>query len=130
MNYDDIINFPHHVSKTRKRMSLYERSAQFAPFDALEGYMDQVKEVSRITQKEKEISEETKIIINDKLNNIEKNISLHPFVRINYFIKDSKKSGGKYTIISGNVKRIDSINSEIILMDNKKISIKDITNIE
>ena len=65
MNYDDIINFPHHVSKTRKRMSLYERSAQFAPFDALEGYMDQVKEVSRITQKEKEISEETKIIINE-----------------------------------------------------------------
>lgn len=37
-NYDDIINLPHHVSKFRRRMSMENRAAQFAPFAALTGY--------------------------------------------------------------------------------------------
>ena len=43
--YDDIINLPHHVSPTRKRMSMHDRAAaQFAPFAALVGYDDAVAE--------------------------------------------------------------------------------------
>ena len=40
--YDDIINMPRHISKTRPQMSLYNRSAQFAPFAALTGYEEMV----------------------------------------------------------------------------------------
>ncbi len=47
--YDDIINMEHHKSKKHPPMSLYARSAQFAPFAALTGYEDAVKEtVERI----------------------------------------------------------------------------------
>ena len=40
--YDDIINMEHHKSKKHPQMSLYARSAQFAPFAALTGYEDAV----------------------------------------------------------------------------------------
>ena len=51
--YDDIINLKRPVSKHPK-MSLYQRSAQFAPFSALTGYDEIIKETAR------------------KINNIEK----------------------------------------------------------
>ena len=43
-DYKDIIDLPHHTSKTRPRMSIEARSAQFAPFSALTGYDEAVKE--------------------------------------------------------------------------------------
>ena len=47
--YPDIIDHPHHQSPTRPHMSLYDRAAQFAAFDALAGYTDMVKEEQRET---------------------------------------------------------------------------------
>ena len=45
--YDDIIKLPHHVSKIHPQMSIMARSAQFAPFAALSGYDEAVKEIRR-----------------------------------------------------------------------------------
>lgn len=45
--YDDIIDLPHHVSKTHPRMSRLDRAAQFAPFAALTGYDDVIEETAR-----------------------------------------------------------------------------------
>lgn len=50
--YNDIINSPHHVSKKHARMSLEERSAQFAPFSALTGYDEVIKETARKINRE------------------------------------------------------------------------------
>ncbi len=41
-NYEDIINLPHHISKTHPRLSIEQRAAQFAPFAALTGYEDEI----------------------------------------------------------------------------------------
>ena len=43
-NYDDIINLPHYEPKHHPRMSMWNRAAQFAPFAALAGYEDAIKE--------------------------------------------------------------------------------------
>ena len=45
-SYDDIINLPNHKSKKYKPMSLYARAAQFAPFAALTGYDEIIKETN------------------------------------------------------------------------------------
>ena len=45
--YGDIIDMPHHVSVKHKPMSVYNRAAQFAPFAALSGYDEAIREVAQ-----------------------------------------------------------------------------------
>ncbi len=47
-NYDDIINLPHHVSKTHTPMSMWNRAAQFAPFAALTGHNNAITETQKL----------------------------------------------------------------------------------
>lgn len=48
-DYDDIINLPHHTSKKHPRMSMLSRAAQFAPFAALSGHEEALKETEANT---------------------------------------------------------------------------------
>ena len=56
--YDDIIQMEHHVSPKHPRMSMLNRAAQFAPFAALTGYDESVKEMARGLEEEPLISYE------------------------------------------------------------------------
>lgn len=127
--YKDIINLPHHASKTRKPMSLYNRAAQFAPFAALTGYDDAIKETARLTEERIELSDELKNMLNQKIKLIIENIKLQPEVAITYYVPDNKKSGGVYKTISGNVKRIDEVEKCIIFTNKLKIKVSDLLNI-
>lgn len=127
--YDDIINLEHHVSKVHKQMSLENRSAQFAPFAALTGYEDEVKETERITEEKIEINEEARNILDAKINLIQNKIKEHPKITIIHFIPDNKKKGGKYQSITENIKKIDTYNKFIILDNDIKISIDEIIDI-
>jgi len=44
--YSDIIDMEHPVSKKHPKMSLHDRSAQFAPFAALTGHSDAIDETA------------------------------------------------------------------------------------
>ena len=127
--YDDIINMPHHISKKHQRMSLENRSAQFAPFAALTGYEDEVEETARITDKRIEITDEIKSTINMRLQIIQEKINTKPKVTIKYFIPDNKKEGGSYKTVTSNVLKIDQYKKLVVLKDNTKIFISDIINI-
>ena len=127
--YDDIIKLEHHISKTHKQMSIEERSAQFAPFAALVGYEDEVKETERITERMIEITEDIRSILDEKIHLIQNKIVEQPEVTITYFIADSNKQGGKYQTINGRVKKIDDYKKRIILTNNTNISMKDIIEI-
>ena len=126
--YDDIINLEHHVSSVYSRMSIMNRAAQFAPFAALTGYGDEIKEASRIVDNKIDISDDLKKEINNKLLIIERMI--RPYIMVTYFVNDKKKDGGEYITISNIVKRIDLYNGEILFTDKTKILINDIIDIK
>ena len=127
--YDDIINMKHHISKKHPQMSLYARSAQFAPFAALTGYEDALKETSRHTDCRIELDEEIRNILDSKLQIISENIKLKSEITFTYFIPDTKKEGGAYTSVTGIVKKIDIYNQKIILLDQTEIPINEIIDI-
>lgn len=127
-DYSDIINLSRPVSK-RPRMSLEQRSAQFAPFAALTGYEGQVKETARLTDKRIELNEELKEILDLKIQLIQEKIKEQPDVTITYFIPDDKKQGGKYKTVKNSVKKIDTYKNEIILIDGTTIAIDEIIDI-
>lgn len=127
--YDDIINLERPISKTHQPMSIESRSAQFAPFAALTGHEDAVKETERLTENKKIIDENYHNILDEKIIYLQNNINNHPLVSITYFIKDNKKDGGHYTTTIGNIKKIDSIAKTIILTDKTKIFLEDIIEI-
>ena len=130
-NYDDIINMPHHISKTRKPMSLQNRSAQFAPFSALTTYDEKVREVARETSKKIELDDGIKLMLNEKLCLIKNDIKLRPKVTITYFVRDNKKENrGRYKTITGNVKVVDEVYKRIILVDNTRIFFDNIIDIK
>ena len=128
--YDDIINLPHHVSKTRPRMSLEQRSAQFAPFSALTGYEDEFAETGRLVDGRIDLDEEMKQILDRKLQKITDNIKEQPKATITYFVPDNKKDGGKYVTVTGKIKKIDKYKNVIILVDGTEIPINDVVDIE
>lgn len=127
-NYDDIINLKRPVSKHPK-MSLYQRSAQFAPFAALTGYEGQVKETARLTDKKIELDEEVKVMLDIKIQVIQEMLSNNPELEITYFISDSKKEGGRYDTIIDSIKKIDNYKQQFIMKNGLIIDIKEIINI-
>ncbi|MBO6047690.1 MAG: hypothetical protein J6P61_08120 [Erysipelotrichaceae bacterium] len=104
--YDDIIDIDFHLK--HKPMSIDNRAAQFAPFAALKGYDDQVKEVARYTDTQPILSDEAITQINEKLNVL---LTLEiPKIFIDYFVADHNKSGGSIRQINDYVTKIDLYN--------------------
>lgn len=128
--YKDIINLPHHQSKTRKHMSMVDRAAQFSPFAALTGHSATIAETARLTDRQIELTEGDKAIINEKLQMLSDYLKSEPVVTITYFEPDDKKSGGSYETITGTIKRIDEVNKEIKFIDGSVILIERIYDIE
>ena len=129
--YEDIIKLPHHVSKKYPQMTMESRAAQFAPFAALVGYEDAVKETARLTKKRIELNEEEKNILDMKLQMLKEqmHVQIYPEISVIYFVPDSKKDGGKYIKISGTIKKIDEYKQLLILDDKTQIPINEIINI-
>lgn len=128
--YDKIINLPHHVSSTRPHMSMIDRAAQFSPFAALTGYDAAVKETARLTEQKIELDEYEKVALDQRILFLQDHLKEHPEVTITYFVPDERKDGGKYVSITGAVKKIDTYEKQIVLMDKSKIPIENILNMD
>lgn len=120
--YADIIDLPR-PSLTWPRMSPEKRAAQFAPFAALTGYEDMVREETRMTDTDhqKQLEEYETESLNRKIQRL---INLtesgyHPTVAFTVFEPDDRKTGGRYTVLTDSVKRVDLYSRRIELMSMK-----------
>lgn len=129
-NYDDIVNLPHHVSKKRPQMSLYDRAAQFSPFAALTGHDDAIKETARLTKKQVMLDENIKEILDKKIQIINSRLKESAVeIKVTYFIKDIYKDGGRYATSVEKIKKVDYTGMVLITENKKIIPVNTITDI-
>ena len=121
--YSKIINLPHHQSATRKRMSNYDRAAQFAPFAALTGHDEAIKETARLTDDYMEMGEDRLGELSAKIQLLIDKLSEQPEITVVYFVPDERKSGGSYAEKTGIVRIIDEYERKLVFYDSDKILI-------
>lgn len=119
--YDDIIHLPHHVSATRKQMSMTDRAAQFSPFAALTGYEAAIAETGRLTDDGFELAADGMELLNGKIQILHEHFDQLPEVTVTWFVPDGRKSGGAYVDTIGVVRRIDSLNQLLTMEDGTAI---------
>ena len=128
MRYDDILDLPYPYPSKHKKMSLYDRAAQFAPFAALTGFEDQIDETGRYTEKRIEITEERREILDSRLEEI-LNEEVSPLIKVSFFVPDKEKEGGSYRTHKGRIKKIDPIERMLVFEDGKTVALDDITDL-
>ena len=127
--YDDLLPLPHPEPKTRLRMPLSDRAAQFAPFAALTGYDAAIRETARLTEERAELDENARELLNAKLLLLSEHLSERPFAEFTVFREDGRKSGGAYETVSGIVRRIDPTSRRVIFEGGGEIGIDGIQDI-
>lgn len=128
--YADMYDLPHHQSQTRSHIPMKDRAAQFSPFAALTGYDEAVKEVERLTECRRILSEDEKERLDRKLQTVVQMMGTDRVFCFTYFVPDERKSGGAYVQYEGKVMKLDSVEQTILLNDGTVIEINDIVNIE
>lgn len=129
MKYKDIIYLDRPKSR-RERMSISDRSAQFAPFSALTGHQDAIDETARIVDEKLILSEDRIEELSHRFSEILMKINENPEVKVVHFIKDELKSGGRYETVQNRIKKYDVYKRVLTLENNVNISIDDILEID
>ena len=128
--YNDILNMPYPNPDIENDFpDEILRAAQFAPFAALTGFDEEVKETARITDSKVELDEYQKAELNDKLMFLN-NSKDDEKVGITYFVPDKKKSGGAYVTKKGIVIKVREYEKDVVMDDGTEIPIDDIFAIE
>lgn len=110
-------------------MPCSERAAQFSPFAALTGYEGAIEETARLTDDQKDLSENVRDSLDQVLAGIMSRPDPNTEVKITYFVPDAKKDGGKYVTELVRIRRIDTDTREIVTMDRRRIGIDMILNL-
>ena len=108
--YGDIIDHPHHRSKMRAHMSMYERAAQFSAYDALVGFSDMIAEEARFTESARFLDENAIALLNRELLRIENELAAgrSPRIRFTIFVPDERKAGGSTVQLCDTVRKLDT----------------------
>lgn len=124
--YADMLDLPHHVSPTRPRMSLEDRAAQFAPYEALVGFGAAITESDRMPERRIELGEAETAELAEKLRILEARQAEQPAISVTYFIPDARKEGGRYETAEGRLKRLRPVEYTLTFTDGREFDIDNI----
>lgn len=124
--YEDMIELPHHVSRSHPQMPISGRAAQFSPFAALTGYEDVIREAGRLTEDRMELEEDIRRTLDEKLKVLQERAADDPEVTVTYFLQDERKDGGAYVTVTGSIKKVDGYERVLIMKDGAKIPLEEI----
>lgn len=127
--YADMLELPHHVSPSHPPMDAAERAAQFAPFAALTGYGDAVKERARLTEARPQLDEEEMEKINRRLLWLREHLEEQPEILAVYFQPDLPKEGGALRKTQGRLKKIQEGKGRLMLEEGPFVPIRDLVEI-
>ena len=126
--YDDILNYQYPNPEIEKDFP--DKIPRAAPFAALTGHDEAVKETARLTDQRIELDEYAKDEINRRLNYIKEHIEDEQMFSITYFLPDKKKDGGRYVTATDFVVKIKDYENTVVMYDKSEIPIPDILMIE
>ena len=129
--YDDIISLPRPASARHAPMPPDKRAAQFAPFAALTGYEDIVRETARLTDEAPQLDDDEKARINAALSFLSAltEAGEAPEIELAFFRRDERKSGGKVVAARGRLRRVDPDAGKLFLDGFGAVSIGDLIDV-
>lgn len=128
--YESILHLPHHVSRKRQQMSRHDRAAQFAPFAALTGYEEVIRETARLTDRQIEFTDTAKAQLDGQLQQLHAALGQLPEITVTYFLPDERKAGGEYITHTGKAAKLDTIHQYLLLADGTAIPFAAISRLE
>ena len=128
--YDDIIHLFHPTSAKHPRMPISDRAAIFSPFAALTGHGAAIVETARLTERRIELDEDSRAVLDEKQGFLETIADQQPEVTVTWFQPDERKDGGCYVTTTGSLKKTDSMERVMVLMDGSRIPLDNIIDIE
>ncbi len=115
--YEDIIHLSCPEPRGRARMPMNARAAQFAPFAALSGHDEAIRETARLTEPFREITDEERALLNERHRVLVGRLGERPMVTLTWFEPDLHKEGGRWLRRDVRVARVDEEARRLVLAD-------------
>ena len=128
--YDDIINLPNPTSQRHPRMPIHDRAAIFSPFAALSGHGTAIAETARLTERRIELDEDTRAELDRRQAILLEHMDEQPEITVTWFQPDERKDGGAYVTTTGRLKKLDTVQRVLVLLDGTSIPLEDVAGLE
>ena len=131
MNQDhDLFRCARPRTEHRAPMPMKNRAAQFAPFAALTGYDDAVRETERLTDRRPEISEDRAEILDRRLRWLRDHPDAAHEITVTWFVPDMRKAGGTCQTKIGLSMRLDTQHKTLLMQDGECIPLSEICDLQ
>ena len=131
MNSDrDLLSCARPRTERRAPMQMKNRAAQFAPFAALTGYDDAVRETERQTDRRPEIGEDRAEILDRRLRWLRDHPDTMSEITVKWFVPDIRKDGGVCRTRTCRAKQLDAQHGVLLLEDGECVPISEICDLQ